>query len=66
MLQRKKSAYPYVLKRPRHKVRTGKGQAELALAEDGKKITRGVLAVASEEMKERRNGAAVQRGWGID
>lgn len=37
MLQRKKAAYPYVLKRPRHKVRTGKGQAELALAEDGKK-----------------------------
>jgi len=37
VLQRKKAACPYVLKRPRHKVRIGKGQAELALAEDGKK-----------------------------
>lgn len=37
MLQRRKAAYTYVLKCPRHKVRIGKGQAELALAEDDKK-----------------------------
>lgn len=33
----RRASYPHVLKRPKHKGRTGRGQAELALTEDAKK-----------------------------
>lgn len=62
MLQRKKAAHPHVLKCPRYKVRIGKGQAELVLAEDDKKNNkRWFSCIDQSKKKEVGNGAAEQR-----
>lgn len=66
MLKRKKAAYPYVLKCPRHKVRIGKGQAELALAEDDKKNNKSRFSRIDESKKRRGEMELLYRGWGID
>lgn len=66
MLERKKAAYPYVLKCPRHKVRIGKGQAELALAEDDKKNNKSRFSCIDQSKKRRGEMELLYRGWGID
>lgn len=67
-----------VLKHPRHKVRTGKGQAELVIAEDGKKNTERIFSVymrvkevmkkwscCTERMRYRLVSPSVIHNYGI-
>lgn len=63
---KEKAAYPCVLKCPRHKVRIGKGQAELALAEDDKKNNKRRFSHIDEREKRRGEMELVCRGWGTD
>lgn len=65
MLQRKKAAYPYALKHPRHKVRTGKGQAKLALAEDGKKNNKRSFSHIHQRKRGKEEMELLYRGDGV-
>lgn len=65
VLQRKKAAYPYVLKCPRHKVRIGKGQAELALSEDDKKNNKRRFSCTDQSKKWRGEMQLVYREDGV-
>lgn len=63
---KEKAAYPYVLKCLRHKVRIGKGQAELALAGDDKKNNKRGFSHIDQSKKGRGEMELLCRGWGID
>lgn len=57
----RRAAYPHVLKRPKHKGRTGRGQAELALAEDAKKNSERSFSLTHQRKRRKEKMALLYR-----